>query len=149
MHARRVKTKSGAQPQGKRSIGQLAQAAGVNIETIRYYQRRGLIPVPPKRQGGQRHYPDSTLRQIAFVRRAQYLGFTLEEIGGLLRLADGRHCGEGRRFAQAKLEELDERVAVLNRMRRQLGSLIRKCEANTGGDDCPVIRELNGGEAGG
>ena len=64
----------------KRTIGQLAEAAGVNIETVRYYHRRGLIPLPPKRAGGRRNYPDSALRQIVFIRRAQQLGFTLEDL---------------------------------------------------------------------
>lgn len=141
-----MKNKGGARAEsGKRSIGQLAKEAGVNIETIRYYQRRGLIPVPPKRQGGQRHYPESVLRQIAFIRRAQTLGFTLEEIGEIQEIADGRHCARGRDFAQRKHAELGERVEVLNRMRRQLAALVKRCDANDGAGDCPFIRDLDGG----
>src|SRR5262245_34125769 len=102
----------------KRSIGQLAKAAGVNVETVRYYHRRGLIPMPPKRIGGRRHYPESALRQIAFVRKAQALGFTLEEIIQLLRiLADSKDCEGGQELGRRKLEELDSRLAALNRMR--------------------------------
>jgi len=127
----------------RRSIGQLAEAAGVNIETVRYYHRRGLIPLPPKRAGGRRNYPDSALRQIVFIKRAQQLGFTLEEIGGLLRISDGSDCATGRQFAQRKYDELGERVAMLNRMRRELGELLKQCEANDGKSPCAVIRAID------
>ena len=127
----------------KRTIGQLAEAAGVNIETVRYYHRRGLIPLPPKRAGGRRNYPDSALRQIVFIRRAQQLGFTLEEIGVLLRISDGGDCNTARQLAQRKLDELAKRMAMLNRMRRELGALLKQCEANDGTAPCPVIRAFD------
>jgi MerR family mercuric resistance operon transcriptional regulator len=134
---RAMKTRGAAPAGERRSIGQLAKAAGVNIETVRYYHRRGLIPVPPKRLGGRRHYPDSALRQIAFIRRAQNLGFTLEEIASLLKIAaDGRDCDGGRALAQRKLEELDQRAAVLARMRRELAALLKKCEDTEGAGPC-------------
>lgn len=138
-----MKSRPPAPAADKRSIGQLAKAAGVNIETVRYYHRRGLIPLPPKRAGGRRSYPDSALRQIAFIRRAQQLGFTLEEIGGLLKISDGKDCNGGRVFAQRKLDELGERVAMLNRMRRDLAELVKQCEANDGSAPCPVIQAFD------
>jgi MerR family mercuric resistance operon transcriptional regulator len=136
-----MKTRGAAPAGERRSIGQLAKAAGVNIETVRYYHRRGLIPVPPRRLGGRRHYPDSALRQIAFIRRAQNLGFTLEEIAALMKLADRKDGDGGRALARRKLEELDARANALNRMRRELGALIKKCEA-TDGSGCPFVEAL-------
>ena len=138
-----MKSRTPAPATDRRSIGQLAKSAGVNIETVRYYHRRGLIPLPPKRAGGRRSYPDSALRQIAFIRRAQQLGFTLEEIGALLKISDGKDCNGGRTFAQRKLDELGERVAMLNRMRRDLAELVKQCEANDGSAPCPVIRAFD------
>jgi MerR family mercuric resistance operon transcriptional regulator len=139
-----MKTRGAAGDGEKRSIGQLAKAAGVNIETVRYYHRRGLIPLPPKRVGGRRNYPDSALRQIAFIRRAQQLGFTLEEIGVLLKIADGGECSSAKAMAERKLEELDARAEMLNRMRRDLSSLVKKCAANDGSEPCAVIRAIDG-----
>ena len=128
----------------RRSIGQLAKAAGVNIETVRYYHRRGLIPLPPKRLGGRRHYPDSAVRQIAFIRRAQGLGFTLEEIASLLRIAaDGKDCEGGRSLAQRKLGELEQRAAVLARMRRELTALLKKCDGADGAGPCAFVAALD------
>ena len=131
-------------PGEKRSIGQLAKAAGVNVETVRYYHRRGLVPMPPKRIGGRRHYPESALKQIAFIRRAQNLGFTLEEIGSLLKISDGKDCNGGRVIAQRKLEEVESRLAVLTRMKRELATLVKKCEGNDGSAPCPVVRAMDG-----
>ena len=136
----------GTAPAGeRRSIGQLAKAAGVNIETVRYYHRRGLIPMPPKRLGGRRHYPDSALRQIAFIRKAQGLGFTLEEIGSLLKIAaDGRDCDGGRTLAKRKMEELDARAATLNRMRKELAALLKRCEgAADGAGPCAFVAAID------
>ena len=126
------------------TIGQLAKVAGVNVETIRYYQRRGLITIPHKPAGGRRQYPADVLRQIAFIRRAQFLGFTLEEIRGLLVISDGRSCAQGRASANGKFEELGLRVAELNRMRRELREIVRLCDANKRGARCPLIAKLNG-----
>ena len=144
---RRMKTTKGIAPAAsgeKRSIGQLAKAAGVNVETVRYYHRRGLIAMPPKRIGGRRHYPESALRQIAFIRRSQNLGFTLEEIAALLKiLAEGKDCDGGQALAQRKLEELDSRLAVLNRMRRELAGLLKKCEGADGAGPCAIVQAID------
>ena len=100
--------------------------------------------MPPKRLGGRRHYPDSALRQIAFIRRAQNLGFTLEEILALLRIAaDNRDCDGGRALAERKLAELEQRAAVLNRMRRELGALVRRCDGADGDGPCAFVAALD------
>lgn len=126
------------------TIGQLAAAAGVGVETVRYYQRLGLLATPDRPFGGQRQYFDATLKQIGFIRRAQYLGFTLEEIHAMMAIGDGGRCAEGRSFAQRKLDELALRVAELNRMRRELRILVKRCNANARGAPCPFIVALNG-----
>jgi MerR family transcriptional regulator, mercuric resistance operon regulatory protein len=117
------------------TIGQLAKAAGVNVETVRYYQRRGMLPVPARPPGGQRNYPAGALRTLAFIRRAQDLGFTLDEMGAQ---ADAGELG------RRKLEELDRRVAELNRMRKELRGLLEGGDRKRRGP-CPLIRRLTEG----
>jgi MerR family mercuric resistance operon transcriptional regulator len=126
------------------TIGQLATAAGVNVETIRYYQRRGLMTIPQRPPGGQRRYPDDALRQITFIRRAQDLGFTLDEIAALLAIAADGDWRASRKAGQMKLDELEQRVVELNRMRRELGALVKLTEARKGREPCPFIARLFG-----
>lgn len=126
------------------TIGQLAEAAGVNVETIRYYQRRGLMEVPSRPPGGQRKYNDESLGRIAFIRRAQDLGFTLEEITSLIATAGGGGCREGHDAAKRKHEELGTRLAELERMRGELARLVARCEEQRFRGACPVIRYLEG-----
>lgn len=126
------------------TIGQLAEAASVNVETIRYYQRRGLMEVPSRPPGGQRKYNEESLRRIAFIRRAQDLGFTLEEITGLIAMAADGNCRDGRDAARRKHEELGARLAELERMRGQLARLIAGCEGQRFRGPCPVTRYLEG-----
>ena len=126
------------------TIGQLAKAAGVGVETIRYYQRRGILAVPSKPQGGQRQYPDAALKLLGFIRRGQQLGFSLEEIQVLMGLRDGGSCVDGRNQAQKKLDELGRRVLELNRMRTQLKSIVAKCNLNKRRAPCPLISALEG-----
>lgn len=128
------------------TIGRLAKAAGVGVETIRYYQRRGLLETPRKPLGGRRLYPEETLSSIEFIRRAQYLGFSLEEIKALLAISNGQSCGEGRKCAQLKYEELGEQIRELTRMRRKLHAVVKRCDANKRGATCPFIQVLNGHE---
>lgn len=106
------------------TIGRLAKAAGVHVETIRYYQRIGLIPEPQKPQGGHRRYAPAVMERINFIRRAQQLGFSLEEVKKLLSYGDGRNRKEVRQIAEAKYELLGSRVEQLNEMRRKLKRLI-------------------------
>lgn len=124
------------------TIGQLAKAAGVNVETVRYYQRRGLIPEPAKPPAGQRHYPEGVVRRMGFIRAAQRLGFSLEEVKSLLELSGGETCRKARNLAEDKYQMLGIRVAELNSMRRQLRALIKRCLATGRGSTCPLIDEL-------
>jgi len=129
----------------KLTIGRVAQAAGVNVETIRYYQRRGLLDEPGKPLGGHRHYAASAARRVRFIKRAQQLGFTLEEVKGLLLLEDGQNCRETRLLAEHKLAVIETRMADLSRMRRLLKGLIAECEEGKRPRSCPIITTLSAG----
>ena len=104
------------------TIGQLAQRAGVGVETIRFYEREGLISEPPRRPSGYRDYPLETVARIVFIRRAKDLGFTLKEINELLdlRIRPRRNCAQVKKSADAKIADIDSRIASLRRMRRAL-----------------------------
>lgn len=125
------------------SIGRLARAARVNVETIRYYQRRGLVDEPAKPHGGHRRYALSAASRVRFIKRAQQLGFTLEEVTGLLLLEDGQSCRETRLLAERKLALVEERIADLTRMRRMLKGLIAECAVGQGPRSCPIIATLS------
>ena len=124
------------------TIGALASRAGVNVQTIRYYQRRELLPVPPLPQGGVRRYPDEIIQRVRFIKRAQHLGFTLEEIARLLELSNGTHCAETREVAEQKITELENKVADLNAMRASLVTLVRTCSRTGKEAGCPIIETL-------
>jgi MerR family mercuric resistance operon transcriptional regulator len=125
------------------TIGRLAKAAGVNVETVRYYQRRGLLREPNKPPGGQRRYSPAVVQQIAFIRRAQQLGFSLEEVRGLMQLAGAAGCADARGIAEQKYESLGARIAQLNSMRRELRRLIAACRRKARGAACPFLEELS------
>lgn len=110
------------------TIGQLAAAAAVHIETIRYYQRRGLLDTPQKPLGGQRRYSELALERLAFIRSAQQLGFTLAEAGELLAMTRVGSCRKLRAIAHEKLVQLAARVGEINRIRRRLRALIKRCD---------------------
>jgi len=129
------------------TIGRLAKAAGVNVETIRYYQRRGLVDEPSKPLGGHRRYAQSAASRVRFIKRAQQLGFTLDEVTGLLRLEDGQSCRETRMLAERKLAVIEVRIADLNRMRRLLKGLIAECVAGQRPRSCPIIATLSANSA--
>lgn len=120
------------------TIGGLARSARVNVETIRYYQRRGLMPKPG------RHYPPETLIRLRFIKRAQELGFTLKEIAELLTL-DGAACGDARILAERKCTDINARIRDLQAMRRALNRLLRAC-ATGRSPDCPLIESLRHGK---
>ena len=124
------------------TIGALASAVGVNVETVRYYQRVGLIAKPPKPEQGYRRYPISTAQRIRFIKRAQEMGFTLQEINELLSLDDG-DCEEARLLAERKHEVVQQRIRDLNTIRKELEKLIRACRDNTDGQGrCAIIETL-------
>lgn len=126
------------------TIGQVARQAGVHKETIRYYQGLGLVEEPARRGGTIRRYGLSTVARLQFIKRAQQLGFTLEEVKRLLALEDGGSCGETRRLAEHKLEVIKERIADLNRMKRSLESLVAECARGGRPTRCPIIGTLTG-----
>ena len=126
------------------TIGRLAKAAGVNVETIRYYQRRGLLVEPRKPPGGHRRYTSTVLRQVAFIRRAQQLGFTLEEIGKLLEICSADDQGEALALAEQRRAVLNAREVEIIRMREELDRLIVECRKMKGRGRSPLIRALFG-----
>ena len=126
----------------KLTIGKLAKAAGVNIETIRYYQRRGLLDEPAKPLGGHRHYSADMAERVRFIKRAQALGFTLSEAGGLLTLDEACACSETRALAARKLALLEQKMADLAAMRQVLGELVQQCGTGGGGAACPIMDVL-------
>lgn len=129
------------------TIGQVARRAGVGVETVRFYEKKGLIPEPPRRSSGYREYPPETCDRITFIRRAKTLGFTLEEIGELLelRVHPTRSCATVRKRAGAKIGAIEEKIADLRRMRTTLRRLIRDCDSNTPTDECPLLASLGPG----
>jgi MerR family mercuric resistance operon transcriptional regulator len=124
------------------TIGAFAKAAGVNVETIRFYQRKGLLPEPDKPYGGIRRYGETAVARVRFVKSAQRLGFSLDEIAELLRLEDGTHCAEAGRLAEHKLKDVREKQADLARMEAALSELVRACHATEGNVSCPLIASL-------
>ncbi|WPC06437.1 Hg(II)-responsive transcriptional regulator [Pseudomonas benzenivorans] len=130
---------------GELSIGKLAKAAGVSVETIRYYQRRGLLHEPVKPPGGQRRYPALMVARLCFIKRAQALGFTLEEVAGLLGLDQACACAETRALAARKLALIEQKMAELAGIRQILDELIAQCDAGEEKAQCPIIEVLTGG----
>jgi len=124
------------------TIGRLAASAEVNVETVRYYQRRGLLREPTRPMGSVRRYSTDDVKRIRFVKRAQQLGFTLEEVTNLLKLEDGRNCRETERLAQQKLITVQARIADLRRLRKTLQELIGRCGVGRGKIACPIIKSL-------
>ena len=125
-------------------IGQLAKAAGVHVETIRYYERCGLLPDPGRRAAGYRVYPAEMVARIRFIKRAQQLGFSLKEIAGLLalRIDDVTTCEQVRTQAEAKLAEIDEKIADLQRIRSALATLAAACAHGGPAGECPLLDAL-------
>lgn len=124
------------------TIGALAKRGGVNVETIRYYQRRGLLREPMKPRGGFRRYPSDSVKRVRFIKRAQSLGFTLEEILGLLALDERKACLETRGVAAHKLELIEQKIADLSKIRKSLSRLVRACDTASDGAPCPIIHLL-------
>lgn len=121
------------------TIGALATNAGVNVETIRFYQRKRLLREPKRTQGSIRRYGDSDLARLRFIRSAQSLGFSLNEIGDLLRLEDGTSCREARIIGERKLAEVRGRLNELERIEQALAELVAKCSTARGATRCPLI----------
>lgn len=127
------------------TIGLVAKQAGVNVETIRYYERRGILTKPPRRPSGYRAYEPETVHLIRFIKRAQDLGFTLEESRQLigLRSTASRRRSVVRAFAQAKLRDVDKKIVDLGAIRGALGVLIDACSCSSSKPECPILEALN------
>jgi len=124
------------------TIGKVAQAAAVNVETIRYYERLKLLRQPPRPSRGVRRYGDDTVARIRFIKRAQELGFSLAEVGRLLELQKAQSCVAARALAGEKLDLVEARLKDLERMRDVLTGLIGRCDAQRGKVSCPIIECL-------
>ncbi|MGJ0484278.1 MAG: Hg(II)-responsive transcriptional regulator [Methylomicrobium sp.] len=124
------------------TIGALAKQAGVNVETIRFYQRRGLLAEPVKPLKGIRHYAEQDVQRVRFIKEGQKLGFSLDEVAELLSLEEGRHCREAREIALKKLVLIRERIEGLRTMETALSNLVASCASNTDSVSCPLIYSL-------
>lgn len=126
------------------SSGQLAKAADVNVETLRYYERRGLMPEPPRRESGYRTYPPESVRRLNFIKGAQELGFSLEEIRELLalRVDETASSGDVRSRAQAKVAQIDDKIRKLQQMRDALAHLIGLCSGHAPTSECPILEAM-------
>ena len=125
------------------TIGQVAKEGGVHVETVRYYQRIGLIAEPARPTGGVRRYDQTIIERLRFVKRSQELGFSLDEVRQLLALDDGRSCRETRRLAEHKLIVIEQRLSDLERMRKTLKSLVVECASGKRPRSCPIIASLS------
>lgn len=124
------------------TIGRLAKAVGVNVETIRYYQRKGLLRIPDRPFGDVRHYEQADVARVKFVKSAQRLGFSLEEIGQLLRLDDGMQCSAAAQLASRHLSDVRVRLQHLRRIEAALAKSLKQCASHHGEVACPLIDAL-------
>jgi len=127
------------------TIGQVAKQANVNIETLRYYERRGLIPRPRRTVANYRVYSSDNLRRVKFIKQAQGLGFSLQEIKKLLalRATPRARCADVRTYAAYKIEDIDEKIRSLARMRKTLERLIAECSGDGPVTQCPILESLD------
>jgi MerR family mercuric resistance operon transcriptional regulator len=119
-----------------------AEAAGVNVETIRFYQRKGLMQEPKRPLGSIRRYGGADFARVRFIKSAQRLGFSLDEVQDLLKLEDGSHCTEAREQAERKLADVRAKLAELQRIEAVLQDLVQRCCAASGEVRCPMIEAL-------
>jgi MerR family transcriptional regulator, mercuric resistance operon regulatory protein len=124
-----------------RTISKVAKDLSINVETVRFYERKGLIEQPPKPEIGYRDYPEDTVNRIRFIKRSQELGFTLDEIANLLSLNDSP-CGQVQALAEQKLSAVKEKMAGLRRLEKALKGLLTQCHSNDDESHCPIIDSL-------
>lgn len=128
------------------TTGELARRAGVNVETLRFYERKGLLPEPPRRESGYREYPPGSVRLIRFIKRAQEVGFSLGEVRELLalRVEPGTSCVEVRRRAEQKIVDVKQKIADLKQIERALTTLAATCSGRGPVSECPILESLDG-----
>ncbi len=126
-------------------VGEVARRAGVNLQTVHYYERRGLLPSPPRTDANYRSYPAGAVLRVRFIKRAQDLGFTLKEIEELLslRATPRAGCADVRGRAEAKVRDIDEKIRTLEAMRRALTKLVGECSGRGPVTDCPILEALD------
>jgi len=124
--------------------GELAKQAGVNVETLRFYERKGLLPEPPRLPSGYREYPPNTVLRIRFIQRAKELGFTLREIKGLLKLRvdPDTTCTVVREQAAEKIDDVKKKISDLKKIQQALNKLMNSCRGSGPIDDCPILKHL-------
>lgn len=123
------------------TISKLAKKAGVGVETIRFYERKKLLDQPEKPVNGYRKYPTKAFERVLFIKRAQYLGFTLDEIKNLM-LLNKSNCNDVLELAESKLSIIEDKIHHLENLKRSLMLLISECKSNTSENDCPIIQSL-------
>ena len=128
-------------------VGEVAKQAGVNLQTIHYYERRGLLPKPPRTGSNYRAYPEDAALRVRFIKRAQEIGFTLKEIKELLslRAAPRTRCADVRERADAKVRNIDDKIRTLQAMRKALAKLIGECSGSGPVSQCPILEALDSG----
>jgi MerR family copper efflux transcriptional regulator len=126
-------------------VGEVAHRAGVNLQTVHFYERRGLLPEPPRTDANYRAYPPDAVLRVRFIKRAQELGFTLKEIQELLslRAVPRAQCGDVRGHAEVKVREIDEKIRTLLAMRRALTKLVGECSGSGPVTECPILEALD------
>lgn len=127
------------------TTGELARQGGVNLESIRFYEREGLLPKPPRTAAGYRLFAEDDVRRVQFIKRAQELGFSLREVKELLalRIEPGSSCADVRHKAEAKLTDIDKKIRDLQRMKKTLAGLTTACPGRGAISDCPILESLN------
>jgi len=125
------------------TIGPFAKAAGVNVETIRFYQLKGLLSTPDRPYGSIRRYSGADVARVKFEKAAQRLSFNLDEIGQLLKLEDGTHCSEAAELAALRLDDVRAKLSDLSRIEAALSKLVGECHAHQGNVSCPLIAALH------
>ncbi len=129
----------------KLKIGEVAKKANVGVETVRFYERIGLIPCPCRLQSGYRQYSEDAVKRIQFIKNAKELGFSLKEISELfaLRVRSKARCGDIKKKAEAKIADIDERIKTLQRMKSALKKLVSQCKGAGPVGECPILENFN------
>lgn len=125
------------------TIGQVAEKTGIHLETIRYYQGIGVMPTPVRPRGSVRRYAEDAVRRLQFIKRAQALGFSLDEVRLLLELSVGEHCAETRTLAERKVQIVKKKISDLRKIQAALDKLINECATDSKGRGCPIIETLS------
>jgi len=124
-------------------IGEVAKLSGTGIETIRFYEREGLLLEPERRPSGYRQYDEASVERLNYIRRAKELGFTLAEIRELLQLSFvASHCEHIRQRAEAKIADIEQKILSLRQMKRSLGKIVEHCRTKDSTEDCPLVHQV-------